>query len=130
MHHPPQADQTDRLRLLHEAVSLGGSYLARSNLEWASSRRYELDVVREETLLEVAKLGLEESEYEMVKEHCGSLLEIDPYNEECYQILIMAEQKVGTPTSQLAIYRRTVDALKEIGLTLDRRTMELMKETS
>ena len=117
-----------RTASLHEAAILSGSYLERSDLAWADERRYELDVLREEVLLELATMYLDEGEFAAARDQCEVLLELDPYNESSYQLMIKAEKEIGTHTSCLAVYRRAVGALRELGLTPTEQTAALVGE--
>lgn len=106
----------DRIDTLRRAVAMSGTYLERSDLPWADERRYQLDVLREEALLELADLCFDHGEPAEARTHCEALLELDPYNESSYVLLLRVEQCLGTPTSRLAVYRRAVKALQELGL--------------
>lgn len=119
----------ERLDRLQEAMSLvSGGYLEQSDLLWAEERRYHLDVVREEALLELAELMIELGQAGGVREHCESMLELNPYSEPAYRLLLRAEQQVGSESSCLAIYRRAVDALRELGLEPDDEMRALVSQ--
>jgi DNA-binding SARP family transcriptional activator len=127
MKSPPSPDRQARMEQLRAAIALAGPYLERSDLTWVDERRYQIDILREEALLELANLSMESGDFESVRDLCESLLELDPYNESSYRLLIEAHQELGSPTSCLAVYRRAVQALSELGLTPGQQTVELIE---
>jgi DNA-binding SARP family transcriptional activator len=118
-------DRMDRLKSALELMP--GSYLESSDLAWVEERRYHLDVVREETLLELVELLYEFGDPAEVHGAAEQILKTNPYSEQAYRQLIRAERLIGTPSSVLSVYRRAVDALREIGLEPDHRTKELVR---
>jgi DNA-binding SARP family transcriptional activator len=127
MKSPPSPDRQARMEQLRAAIALAGPYLERSDLTWVDERRYRIDILREEALLELANLSRESGDFEAVRDLCESLLELDPYNESSYRLLIEAHQELGSPTSCLAVYRRAVHALNELGLTPGQQTVDLIE---
>lgn len=117
-----------RLRQLCAALELvADPYLASSELEWVSARRFELDVMVEESELEAARLALELGEFDCARGFAERTLARDPYSEPAYRILIEIDMKIGTETSAMATYRRAVAALGEIGLSPAEPTVRLLR---
>jgi len=106
-----------RLARMREALDqVVGPYLASSDLEWVSDRRFELDVMAEEAELETARLALELDDLDCARRFAERVLARDPYSETAYRVLIEVDMATGAETSALATYRRAVAALREIGL--------------
>ena len=121
----------DRLRQLQAALNLmDGPYLASSELEWVSDRRFELDVMAEEAELETARLALDLRDFDSARRFAERVLARDAYSEAAYRVLIEVDMTVGTETSAMATYRRAVAALREIGLTPDEPTVRLLRRSA
>jgi LuxR family maltose regulon positive regulatory protein len=119
---------SDRFERFKSALALvDGPYLAASDLDWVCDRRFEFEVLQEEAELEVAHLGLEFEDYESARLHAESLLARNPYSDPAYKTLIQIELAVGSEVGALAVYRRAVDSLREIGLSPDDRMVQLLK---
>jgi DNA-binding SARP family transcriptional activator len=93
-----------------------GPYLQNSSLAWACDRRYYLDLVWEEASLELAELLTEAGRMTEARDRCEQTLAVNPYSEPVYRLLLRIERYSGTPSSAMAVYRRAIAALKEIGL--------------
>jgi hypothetical protein len=105
------ADRLAQLRLVLNAIP--GPYLARSVLPWAEHRRYQLDAVREEALLEITRLHAGLGDPVAAHESAELLLKLNPLCIEAYRYL----QGPGTGPLPAAIYRRAVQALEEMALS-------------
>jgi ATP/maltotriose-dependent transcriptional regulator MalT/DNA-binding SARP family transcriptional activator len=107
----------ERRERLEAALALArGDYLEKSDLPWAEQRRYQIDVIREEALLEVTRLCLDAGAYARAREHAERLLLINAYCDEAYRLLIDIERRIGTESSSRAVYRRGLQALRDLGL--------------
>jgi two-component SAPR family response regulator len=107
----------ERLARLRDALRpITGTYLAASDLEWVAARRYQLDLLEEEAVAEIADLALRLSDYEVAREFSERLLARNPYNHNAYRILIDVETAVGTKTAAVALHWKAIAALREIGL--------------
>ena len=110
----------ERLARLRNALrSITGTYLPASDLEWVVARRYQLDLLEEEAVAEIADLALRLSDYDAAREFGERLLARNPHNQNAYRILIDVETAVGTKTAAVALDRKAVAALREIGLDVD-----------
>ena len=111
---------SERAAMLARALDLvTGPYLEYSSLAWADQRRYQLDLLWEETVLEFGELAVGNGSPEPTRAYCERLLAVNPYSEPAYRLLLRVEQVTGTESSRLAIYRRAVEALRELGLEPD-----------
>lgn len=120
----------ERLERLSSARGLlTGLYLEASDLEWCRERRYRLDVVQEEAGLEIARLALELHEYDLARTLSEEMLERNPYLDEAYRALIEIELAIGSESAARAVYRRSVESLRELGLSPDRRMAQLLNGT-
>lgn len=107
-------DRFDRLGACLAEVT--GGYLEDSDLPWVEERRYHLDVVREEATLEFSELALEFGCLDEARAASEQVLQRNPYSDQAYSVRLRVERIVGSHTSCLAVYRRAVDALGEIGI--------------
>jgi ATP/maltotriose-dependent transcriptional regulator MalT/DNA-binding SARP family transcriptional activator len=119
---PPRLDG-----LLCALELVTGSYLQNSDLAWADERRYQLEIALEEVLLEAAGLLLDDRRFEETREHTERVLVVNPYSEPAYRTLMQVERLIGTESSAMAVYRRAVDALSELGLEPDVRMRRLLR---
>jgi ATP/maltotriose-dependent transcriptional regulator MalT/DNA-binding SARP family transcriptional activator len=119
---PPRLDG-----LLRAIDLVTGSYLQNSDLAWADERRYQLEIALEEVLLESATLLLDRRRFEETRDHAERVLELNPYSEPAYRTLVQVERLIGTESSAMAVYRRAVDALSELGLEPDVRMRRLLR---
>jgi LuxR family transcriptional regulator, maltose regulon positive regulatory protein len=113
-------------RLCSALELLDGPYLVASDLEWAKSRRFDLDLLVEEAEMDVARLALESRDYQRARRFARRILDRNPYMEGAYRTLIEVELVAGSEPAALAMYRRSISALAELGLTPDNRTRELI----
>ena len=121
------ATDDDRVQRLRASLDrIDGPYLANSELEWVNQRRYELDVLIVEAEIEVMNHLLEQGDVASAQERAELLIARDPYCDEAYRVLIQAHLKAGSNTAARGAYRRACEAMKEIGLTPDVSTVELM----
>jgi len=106
----------ERLAVLRKALALAeGTYLEGSDLSWAEDRRFYLDVVREDALLETARLCLDLERMGDVRTYAEQLLSANPFSEQAYGLLLQSERTTGSEASRQAVYRRASTALTEIG---------------
>ncbi|HVA06550.1 MAG TPA: BTAD domain-containing putative transcriptional regulator, partial [Acidimicrobiales bacterium] len=120
-----------RLDRMVEALDLVvGPYLASSELQWVTDRRFQLEILQEEAELETARLALELQDFESARRFGEEVLARNPYSEPAYQVMIGIDLAVGTETAALATYRRAVSALRDIGLEPGRLTLQLVKESA
>lgn len=116
-----------RLERLQSALALvTGPYLAASELEWVSDRRYELAVLQEDAEVEVAELAFETRELDLAARYAKSVIARDPYCEPAYRVLMQVELATGNESGALATYRRAISALREIGLEPSGDTASLL----
>jgi DNA-binding SARP family transcriptional activator len=107
----------ERLEKLQSALRLAtGPYLEGSMLSWVEERRFYLAVVYEEARLGLAALYLELGRPQAAREECEAVLAGNRYSDPAYRMLVEIERRVGSESSALAVYRRAVDALRELGL--------------
>jgi tetratricopeptide (TPR) repeat protein len=104
-------DRLAELRLVLDEIP--GPYLERSVLAWAEHRRYQLEVVREEALLEITRLCAELGDSVAAHQSAESLLKLNPLCIEAYRYL----QEPGAGPGSAAIYRRAVQALEDMALS-------------
>jgi ATP/maltotriose-dependent transcriptional regulator MalT/DNA-binding SARP family transcriptional activator len=104
------------LRLQSALDIVRGPYLGGSNLGWAEERRHHLDVVQEEARLELVRLLVELGQPQAAREECEKLLAANRYSDPGYRLLVQIERMAGSESSVLAVYRRAVVALGELGL--------------
>jgi tetratricopeptide (TPR) repeat protein len=104
-------DRLAQLRLVLDAIA--GSYLERSVLPWAEHRRHQLDVVREEALLEITRLSAKLGDLVAAHRSAESLLKLNPLCIEAYYYLREPETDLASTES----YHRAVQALKEMALS-------------
>ena len=76
--------------------------------------------------IEVMNHLLEQGDVASAQERAELLIARDPYCDEAYRVLIQAHLKAGSNTAARGAYRRACEAMKEIGLTPDVSTVELM----
>lgn len=114
-------------RLLGALDLVDGPYLAASDLEWVCDRRFEFEVLQEEAELEAARLAVELQHYDVARRCAEALLARNPYSEAAYRALIKTEQAMGSEAAVLAVYRRSVAALKEVGLSPDQNMARLLQ---
>jgi LuxR family maltose regulon positive regulatory protein len=105
-----------RQRLMEGLALVDGAYLERSMLGWVEERRSYLNLIYEEARLELARLHLELGDLAEAREVCESVLEVNRYSEPAYRVLVQIEQRMGSESSALAVYRRATEALAELGL--------------
>jgi LuxR family transcriptional regulator, maltose regulon positive regulatory protein len=118
----------ERAARLTEALGLvTGPFLAYSSLPWVDRRRYQLDVMWEEAVLELGELAIAEGTPAAARSSVEQLLEVNPYSEPAYRLLLRIEAEAGTESSRLAVYRRAVDALHELGFEPDEDLRELAR---
>jgi DNA-binding SARP family transcriptional activator len=111
------AADEERLDKLQAALRLAtGPYLEGSMLSWVEERRYYLALVYEEARLGLAALYLELRKPQAAREECEAVLAENRYSDPAYRMLVAIERHVGSESSALAVYRRAVDALRELGL--------------
>lgn len=109
--------QEERLEKLQAALRLAtGPYLEGSTLSWVEERRYYLSLVYEEARLGLAALYLELGRPQPARDECEAVLAGNRYSDPAYRMLVEIERRVGSESSALAVYRRAVDALRELGL--------------
>ena len=121
----------NRFELLHDALAgIAGGYLESSDLPWVEERRYHLDVVREEALLELAQLALDLGEPVEAREAGERVVDLNPYCEKAYVLLMRVENLIGTATSCQAVFRRAIDVLGELGLEPPPEMVELVRAHS
>jgi DNA-binding SARP family transcriptional activator len=107
-------DRLGRLQAALEPVS--GAYLEGSDLPWVEERRIQLQVTEERARLELAELYIEQEEFDQARQSCEAVLRINRYCDPAYRMLVQIERATGTEASCLAVYRRAVNALRELGL--------------
>lgn len=121
----------DRLQLLRDSLAgVAGGYLESSDLAWVEERRYHLDVVREEALTELAELAFELDDLAEVRDACERILQLNPYSDKAYTLLMRIESSAGTAVSCQAVYRRAVEALSELGVEPSDEMRTLARATS
>jgi len=122
---------TERLRRLQEVLPMvSGDFLPASNLEWVTSRRFELEVLQEEAETEAATLSLELGEHAFARECAESILTRNPYSDVAYQVLISVEMTIGNECAALALYRQAVAVRREIGLGADPAMAALLERAA
>jgi LuxR family maltose regulon positive regulatory protein len=118
----------ERLRSFMAALQLmSGPFLRDSDLEWAESRRIELDVLRSELGLESADLALALGDHDLARTLASEVIASDPYVEPAYRVLMSAEA-FGSPTTALATYQRLCSALEKLGAEPSPETEDLLRE--
>jgi DNA-binding SARP family transcriptional activator len=121
----------DRLRRLEEAVELAtGPYLADSALEWIEARRFELEVTVAAAAQEACLLAWELGEFFRARTLAMKTLELDPYCEAAFRVLLRVEATVGTPTAATTVIRRLGAALNELVVGPEPATLDLLREVS
>jgi DNA-binding SARP family transcriptional activator len=107
----------DRLDRLVRALALveGGPYLQDSDLKWIDSRRYELEVMVVDARLEAARLAFELDELEQARAFASDAIDLDPYAEPAYRILMQVEFALGGATEALRVLQRLRTALEDLG---------------
>ena len=121
----------DRFATFRDALTgISGGYLESSDLTWVEERRYHLDVVREEALLELAQLALDIGEPAEARDASERVLQLNPFAEKAYVLLMRVENLIGTTTSCQAVFRRAVDVLGELGLEPNQEMLELVRAMS
>jgi DNA-binding SARP family transcriptional activator len=109
--HPAGVDE------LLAAIEAGvGTYLVDSDLEWIEQRRNYLSVLLEEAMLDVLRSIVVVGDIDAIRRWGRRILDLDPYNDEVYLLLMRAERHRGNQAACLAIYRQAAKALSEIGL--------------
>lgn len=122
------ASEDVRLEGLLEALGLiTGPYLEKSDLLWVEERRRELELLQEETFVETSHLLLDAGRELEARDLGERLLELNPYSHPTHRLLLEVERRVGTEASRMAVYRRVVEALKEIALEPDDELRGIMK---
>ncbi|ODU06843.1 MAG: hypothetical protein ABS81_03320 [Pseudonocardia sp. SCN 72-86] len=102
---------------LRAAVDLApGVYLPGSDLAWVEQRRVYLSVLYEEAVSTLLWWAVEASDVDMVRHYASRALEINPFSEEIYGLLMQAEHLGGNRVAAMAVYRRAHSALAELGL--------------
>jgi DNA-binding SARP family transcriptional activator len=118
----------DRLARLESALQIPqGAYLPDSDLEWVEERRFELDVLRSDATGEAAQLALSLGRMELAREFAERAVADDIYSEPAYRTLMAVEAAVGPPGAVMLVYRRLTDALAELHLEPDARTVALVQ---
>lgn len=99
------------------AIETGaGTYLVDSDLDWVEQRRNYLSVLLEEAMLDFLRSSVEAGDIDAIRRWGRRILDLDPYNDEVYLLLMRAERHRGNQAACLAIYRQATKALSEIGL--------------
>jgi ATP/maltotriose-dependent transcriptional regulator MalT/DNA-binding SARP family transcriptional activator len=118
---------TARLDRLTAAMALvEGAYLAESDLDWAETRRYELEVLATKAAADASELAIELGEFELARHHAEMAIARDPFCEAAYCILLRVEGTVGSSHTMLAVYQRLTDALQELDVEPAASTRELL----
>ncbi|MEU7817799.1 BTAD domain-containing putative transcriptional regulator [Pseudonocardia sp. NPDC049154] len=105
------------IQALRAAVDLApGVYLPGSDLAWVEQRRVYLSVLHEEAVSTLLWWAVEASDVDMVRQYASRALEINPFSEEIYGLLMRAEHLGGNRVAAMAVYRRAHSALAELGL--------------
>ncbi len=118
----------ERLARLKIALEIPtGAYLQDSDLEWVEERRFELDVLRSEATGEAAQLALTLGRMEEARDFAERAVHDDSYSETAYRTLMSVEAAVGTPGAVMNVYRRLTDALAELNVSPDARTVALLQ---
>lgn len=119
----------DRLRRLEEALELAtGPYLADSALEWIEARRFELDVTIGAAAQEACQLACDLGELFRARELAKRTLELDPYCDAAFRVLLKVEATIGTPSAAAGVFRRLCGALEDLGVAPDAATVELVRQ--
>jgi DNA-binding SARP family transcriptional activator len=95
--------------------------------EWVSARRFALDVMKVEAELEAARLALEVNEFELARRFAARVLDRDPFVESAYHALIEVELAVGSEPGAQAVYRRSIAAFGELGLSAGHRMPDVLE---
>lgn len=116
-----QRDLTDPspadMAQLRAAVDLApGVYLPGSDLAWVEQRRVYLSVLYEEAVTALLWWAVEAGDVDMVRRYGARALECNPFSEETYELLMRAEHLGGNRAGAMAVYRRALTALGELGL--------------
>jgi ATP/maltotriose-dependent transcriptional regulator MalT/DNA-binding SARP family transcriptional activator len=115
---------------LLSAIEAGvGTYLVDSDLEWVEQRRNYLSVLLEEAMLDFLRSSVEVGDIDAIRQWGRRILDLDPYNEEVYVLLMRAERHRGNHAACLAIYRQAAKALSEIGLDPGEDLVRLVQAT-
>jgi DNA-binding SARP family transcriptional activator len=113
----PGDDPVQQMTDLRAALDLAsGVYLPSSNLEWVEARRSELSVLYEEGATKLLWGAVEVGDVDMVRHYGALALELNPFSEELYILLMRAELLSGNRSACQAVYRRAHAALGELGL--------------
>ena len=109
--HPTSAEE------LLTAIEAGdGTYLVDSDLEWIEQRRNYLSVLLEEAMLDFLRSIVTVGDIDAIRRWGRRILDLDPYNDEVYLLLMRVERHRGNQAACLGIYRQAAKALSEIGL--------------
>lgn len=123
-----QAGQA-RFERLETAVSLAvGPYLPQSDLDWAESRRFEIEVRCAEARVELARLAFELGRHEDARRWAEEAIAGDEFAEPAYRVLMHVESAIGAPGALLTVYQRLCAALAEINVEPAGATVELFNE--
>ncbi len=108
----------DRLDALAEVAELAeGDYLADSDLEWVEARRAELQAQAASAITEAAVLAHEFGQPERAKHLARSAVDLDPYAESAYRVLIDIAHERDRYDEMRGIYDELTSALADVGLT-------------
>jgi DNA-binding SARP family transcriptional activator len=123
-----QSSGAERLRKLELALNVvRGPYLAASDLDWATERRNELQIVHEEALVEAAKLAVRDRQTDKARHYANLGIELNPYAESAYRSLIEAAAIDGSTAAALAAYRQLREAMRSLGLEPSAATLAALR---
>jgi DNA-binding SARP family transcriptional activator len=111
-------DGDTRLQTLSHALSMAdkGPYLATLSGEWIAERREDLTETFLSARVDAAKLAYRMNRYREARGQVECVLREDPYREQAWQLAIKLAHASGSDDAVLALYRRYVGRMRELGV--------------
>ncbi len=124
------AEDAKATELLQNAIDLyQGTFLNTLEMDWANSRRSELNQTYTEALSSLAKLELQQGKPQEALGLYFRAAANQPQREDLARGIMSLLTDLGQPDRALEVYARLADELKHsLGVSPDRRTMELAEQ--
>jgi DNA-binding SARP family transcriptional activator len=118
---------SERVEALRAALapSETGRFLDGIECAWVDERRQELEGRLIEARIDLAVAAFEEVEYETATEVLDAVVQLDPYRERAWRLLMRIGAAQGAEDWVIDAYRRCEAALGEVGLAPSEATRAL-----
>jgi DNA-binding SARP family transcriptional activator len=103
--------------LISVVQHVNGSYLEASGLRWCDQRRFRLELLLTDALLECAELAHKRGQYEEAERLAECILANDRYAEPAFRLLDRIAVDTNRSDRRALVYARAQSAMAEVGLT-------------